>query len=330
MAPTLRRSARRRTERLLLLETHRVNIHLVHRNLRAAVLGDYLEHRSPCKPLPAVVRSYRLAKHIQRLLPGNPRLFLLEALEEEGVRSFKEAAQAVLRHIEAGKRNQDVRRCVFMHLWYAIVAWLPAGRYRRQAAVNCNAVFGFADRANLYWEVADERDLKAEIAYELELEADDTDGRDFARLLNGSAFDGFWEQVKRFQNHPDHAKPVVKARITAFLDRRQRTRELRDMLESVIREVNWTPREESFLMSKFYRGMFFADPEQVLAMTFLYECLSYPFIGQWYWDCCWSMFGDYMERSVYIYRCGWFEAAVRLSRSESFVCWDGRPGPNFR
>ncbi|KAJ3119086.1 hypothetical protein HDU96_000001, partial [Phlyctochytrium bullatum] len=263
MSPTSKKlllSSHDRIDRIERLRTHGVNLDQLHSSLKSEVIGDFLWHKHPRKRILRVAQSFRAALTLQHLRPENPSPDLL-ALVEKRVLHVGMAPRSV----DATIRLYRLTQKVFSLLWYQVFRMLPLegdeGEETRITALNCNAVFEFAERRDINWELS-QHDFRAEIAFELETRS--PDDIDFTSLFNTPAFSDFWKLVNAYPRHAWHQKPAVVTRITDYLSWKKASI-LESVLQAKFEEHGVETREDSYLIDQFREGNIFCDPEQIVA-----------------------------------------------------------------
>ncbi|KAJ3095825.1 hypothetical protein HDU96_001031 [Phlyctochytrium bullatum] len=287
----------------------------LHPNLYSSVVKDFLTHKHPAKKMLQVIKSFKAAMLVQRLLLHNPRAWLMPLLEDPRATSVREAAVVALRVIETSERIRRLGQAVFSQLWRDIVRFtVPAKRHywykteQMEAAKQCNNVFMFAERRRISWELS-YRDVTAELAFEMESEDPETD---YTKLFNSSAFVWFRNIMSYFPSHPLHQKETVKATIAEFLHQRE-NRMLPDILAAEFEKHRVPVPLHSKPMSDFLSGNLFCPPTRVVAIAHIMDCLP---------QFCSFAVNDFLlsELDEFVYgvhhRLGWLEAATRVANGD--------------
>ncbi|KAJ3100454.1 hypothetical protein HDU96_010319 [Phlyctochytrium bullatum] len=200
-----------KAERLSRLQKRKVHLDELHPTLHPLVVEDFLTLKYPAKKLLQVIQSHKTALLLQHLLPQNPRPWLMRLFEQFHVTTPREAAAVALRGMETPERIRRVGQVVFSLLWRDIVEFMMGDEHgpycplsksvMAKTATRCNEVFSFTERRHISWELS-ARDLKADIAFEMEAEDPE---EDYTKLLSSEAFEWLWRVVKSF-------RPVLAAK----------------------------------------------------------------------------------------------------------------------
>ncbi|KAJ3097473.1 hypothetical protein HDU96_000378 [Phlyctochytrium bullatum] len=197
-------------------------------------------------------------------------------------------------------------------LWYQVFRMLPLegeeGEETRITALNCNAVFDFAERRDINWELS-QHDFRAEIAFELETRS--PEDIDFTSLFNTSAFLDFWKLVKTYPRHAWHQKPTVITKITDYLSWKKASI-LESVLQAEFEEHGIDMQEDSYFIDQFREGNLFCDPEQIVANVHLRATLQERCSDPAYLTQLLDKYETVLEHEVFVAGKNWMEAVQEV------------------
>ncbi|KAJ3095400.1 hypothetical protein HDU96_001187 [Phlyctochytrium bullatum] len=310
-------NANEKRERNARLVKRNVQLNRLHPNLSKLVVGDFLSQTRPKRKMAEVVKKYEVAMLLQFLLPQNPRPYMLPMLEKANVRTVYDAARILFEL----NRIAKLGRTVFSLFWKDIARLaLPVEKHSQVAGVRqekknktkmaheakqWNEVFAFIERRRISWELSP-RDLRAEIAFELE--AENGGDQDYFLLLNSFPFTDFWMLRKQYPTHPFHQKNVIKARIAEFLQQRK-AKKLPAVLKAEFKRHGVEMSDDWELVQDFSAGMVFCHPIQVVATLYAKMRRSQQDMPN---------LKKELTKLVYGKRLGWMEAAKALTESPEF------------
>ncbi|KAJ3086090.1 hypothetical protein HDU96_005086, partial [Phlyctochytrium bullatum] len=290
--------------RLARLHKHGVNLNHLQASLKSAVLADFLERKYPQKRFLQVAKSFNVAITLQRIVPENPSPELLPLVENQVLHPGM--AYETIQRICLAQR-------VFSLFWRDIFRMLPIdgkdGKQTQLTAINCNAVFKFAQEPQINWELS-EKDFKAEVAFEMETES--PDGFNYTELFHSAVFSEFWTLVKTYPHHALHQKAAVKASISRYLSQRK-SPTLESVLQATFDNHGVAMDDDSGIIHQFCLGDIFCDPAQVVATVYLSATLSRQSLASWY---CRELEDKYMarlKREVYLEGKAWMDAVRELT-----------------
>ncbi|KAJ3107782.1 hypothetical protein HDU96_007774 [Phlyctochytrium bullatum] len=304
-------------DRLARLKKRKVDLDGLHPNLYPVVVEDFLDLQYPNKKLLKVAKTFKYAMYLQRLLPQNPKAWLVPTLENANVANVQETQALVANLVATSKRNLELGRAVFFQLWHVIAKWLPRGHYSNvdlEAMMkNCNEVFSFTDRRHICWELSS-RDLRAQIAFELEAENDGD--QDYNELFKGPVFSELWDLVKKYPSHPAHQKGALKARIVEFLQQKK-DGALATVLKDEFTTHGVTMRSDSNFIKDFNLGKICCSPEQVVATLYLSsQLMSYSHRA---WSQLRHRYENQLKETVYSRRTGWMDTVKQITSASEFA-----------
>ncbi|KAJ3086899.1 hypothetical protein HDU96_004721, partial [Phlyctochytrium bullatum] len=263
---------------------------------------------------PPTSRNVRSRQNQQRTPPETPfrRRNLPEKLLVEKQTSHPHLSTQTLQRISLARK-------VFSLFWrdifwnFSLVG--NEGKETRRTAHGCNAVFEFADRRQINWELS-AKDLKAKVAFDME--TDNWSAIDYTELLDSSVFSEFWSVVNAYPNHPSHRRDAIKASIATYLALK-RSSTLESVLRATFDHHGIEMRDDSGIVQEFCRGNIFCNPEQVVAAVYLTATLSGHSLASWYHRELRDKYMGTLKWEVYSEGKAWVDAVKELTAGHEFL-----------